>query len=139
MKSLKKSQFIGGKIKNSRKKKLIGGNKSYYSDIAKKLLGTQDKLEELVKLYYLPMDLQNNSNSSTQQKKPLEKTTSFINDIVKKTKNTARKLSGNYSIKIDDKQPKSKTNQKASIKITSNDDDIYSGIRWVDTDSKGLY
>tara|TARA_Y100000591_G_scaffold328719_1_gene355813 strand:+ start:99 stop:611 length:513 start_codon:yes stop_codon:yes gene_type:complete len=55
MKSLKKSNFRSGKQLKSKRKKLKGGGNYTNLELAKMLLDTQDKIDDLVNLYYDPV------------------------------------------------------------------------------------
>ena len=55
MKSLKKSNFRSGKQLKSKRKKLKGGGNYTNLELAQILLDTQDKIDDLVNLYYDPV------------------------------------------------------------------------------------
>ena len=167
MKSLKKSNFRRGKIKNSKRKKLIGG---YNNGITYLLLDTHNSLEDMVNMYYYPLGLntltkevtevstgffqpqalygeqagnygQQHGNYGQQQGNygDEEEPQGFLGKIVKKTKEVAKEVTGKFGITIDKKQPKQEVKKKSSVKAKSNKpEEKYSGINWPE-DNSGIY
>ena len=142
MKSLKKSNFRRGKIKNSKRKKLIGGN---YNVITNLLLETHDSLETMVKMYYDPLGQNIITKEFTEVvagvspsnvSQPAAPTEGLLDKITEKVKDVAKKATGKFSITKDKKQPKQEVKKKSSITVNSNKPRYrYSGIEWPEKDT----